>query len=213
MKKEKIKPSKKKILTYYLIMAACLLVAAAVTVGVVFGVKKPNNPGQIENPPADENQPKPDNPDDGNDGPTVDTTTSYVFIVPVSNGDLGQTNVFCYDKTLDRYAEHKGMDFSAKAGTDVLAAVDGTVVSIFTKDQLYGAVITIQHDNGMKTVYKYIDPVETLKVGATVNRGDVIATVAAATGAENMEGDHLHFEVYENGEQIDPDLKLNIISK
>ena len=212
MKKEKIKPSKKKILTYYLIMAACLLVAAAVTVGVVFGVKKPDS--TINKPPVttpDDNNP--DNPDDNKPDKPVDSTTSYVFIVPVKNGNLAQANVFCYDKTLDRYATHKGMDFAAEAGTEVLAAVDGTVVSIFTKDQLYGAVITVKHDNCMQTVYKYIDPVETLKVGDKVNRGDVIAKVAKATGAENKEGDHLHFEVYENGEQIDPDVKLNIISK
>lgn len=210
MKKEKIKPSKKKILTYYLIMAACLLVAAAVTVGVVFGVKKPG--GTIEKPPVDNPDNKPGEPDDKPDKP-VDNTTSYIFIVPIKNGNLAQANVFCYDKTLDRYATHKGMDFSAEAGAEVLAAVDGTVVSIFKNDQLYGAVITIKHDNGMQTVYKYIDPVETLKVGDKVNRGDVIATVAKATGAENKEGDHLHFEVYENGNQIDPDDKLNITSK
>lgn len=210
MKKEKIKPSKKKILTYYLIMAACLLVAAAVTVGVVFGVKKPG--GTIEKPPVDNPDNKPGEPDDKPDKP-VDNTTSYIFIVPIKNGNLAQANVFCYDKTLDRYATHKGMDFSAEAGAEVLAAVDGTVVSIFKNDQLYGAVITIKHDNGMQTVYKYIDPVETLKVGDKVNRGDVIATVAKATGAENKEGDHLHFEVYENGNQIDPDEKLNITSK
>lgn len=214
MKKERIKPSKKKILTYYLILAACLLVAAAVTVGVVFGVKKPDN--SLNNPPANDpgnNPSQPNNPDENKPDKPVDSTTSYIFIVPVKNGNLGQTNVFCYDKTLDRYAEHKGMDFTATAGTDVLAAVDGTVVSIFNNDKLYGAVITVKHDNGMQTVYKYIDPAETLKVGDKVNRGDVIAKVAAATGAENLEGDHLHFEVFENGEQIDPDVKLNINSK
>ena len=178
MKKEKIKPSKKKILTYYLILAACLLVASAVTVGVVFGVKKPN--GTIEKPPVN-------NPDDNNpDNPDDDKPDKPV---------------------------HKGMDFTAEAGTQVLAAVDGTIESIFKNDQLYGAVIRIKHDNGVATVYKFIEPAETLKVGDKVSRGDVIATVAKATGAENKEGDHLHFEVYENGTQIDPDEKLNIIDK
>jgi len=212
MKKEKIRPTKKKILTYYLILAACLLVAAAVTVGVVFGVKKNNN-STIEKPPVDvpdtpQDPDKPDKPDK-----PVDTTTSYEFIVPVKQVNLSQANVFCYDKTLDRYAVHKGMDFAASAGTEVLAAVDGTVESVYKNDQLYGAVITIKHANGLQTVYKFIDPAENLKAGDKVNRGDVIGTVAAATGVENMEGDHLHFEVYENGKQIDPDDKLNIISK
>ena len=37
--KQKTQPTKKRILTYYLILAACLLVIAAITVGVLFGVK------------------------------------------------------------------------------------------------------------------------------------------------------------------------------
>ena len=212
MKKEKIKPSKKKILTYYLILAACLLVASAVTVGVVFGVKKPN--GTIEKPPVnnpDDNNP--DNPDDDKPDKPVDSTTSYVFIVPVKDVNLTQANVFCYDKTLDRYAVHKGMDFAAEAGTQVLAAVDGTIESIFKNDQLYGAVIRIKHDNGVETVYKFIEPNESLKAGATVNRGDVIGKVAAATGVENADGDHLHFEVYKNSKPQDPDVYLKLLSK
>ena len=40
--KQNTKPTKKRILMYYLILAACLLVIAAITVGVVFGVKNSN---------------------------------------------------------------------------------------------------------------------------------------------------------------------------
>ncbi len=211
MKKEKIKPTKKKILTYYLILASCLLVAAAITVGVVFGVKK-NNP-TIDKPPVanPDDSNKPDNPDKP-DKP-VDTTTAYEFIVPVKDVNLTQSYVFGYDKTLDRYTEHKGMDFAAAAGTEVLAAVDGTIENVYTQDQLYGAVIEIKHENGFMTVYKFVTPAENLKKGDKVNRGDVIGTIAAATGVEIQDGDHLHFEVFENGKRIDPDLKLNIISK
>ena len=203
---QKTKLTKKKIIAYYLILAASLLVIAAVTVGVVFAVRNSvDNSIDVDNP---DNPDNPDGPDD-----SVDTSTKYEFIVPVKEVNLSQAHVFCYDKTLDRYAVHKGMDFAAEAGTQVLAAVDGTIESIFKNDQLYGAVIRIKHDNGVETVYKFIEPAETLKVGDKVSRGDVIATVAKATGAENKEGDHLHFEVYENGTQIDPDEKLNIIDK
>lgn len=211
MKNQKIKPTKKKIVTYYLILAACLLVAAAITVGVIFGVtgnKKPT----VDNPPIDVNPDKPDKPSKP-DEPIKDTTTSYVFIVPIEETNVSLASVFCYDRTLDRYALHNAMDFSAKAGTKVLAAVDGTVTSVSKRDQLYGAVITIEHANGIETVYRFIDPVDNIKSGDKVNRGDVIGTVAVATGVENAEGDHLHFEVYENGERVDPDEYLNIISK
>lgn len=211
MKHEKTKPTKKKIVTYYLILAACLLVAAAITVGVVFGVQGNKKP-TIDKPPVTTPDDKPDQPDKP-DEPVKDTTTSYVFIVPLKEANVSLASAFCYDKTLDRYALHNAMDFAAAAGTQVLAAVDGTVKSVYKSDRLYGAVITIEHANGIETVYKFIDPVDNIKAGDKVNRGDVIATVAAATGVENAEGDHLHFEVFENGKQVDPDEYLNIISK
>lgn len=222
--KEKTKPTKKKILTYYLILAACLLVIAAVTVGVVFAVKNnsvtppsingggntdnPDNPDKPDNPDNPDNPDKPGNPDD--DKPT---NSQYEFIVPVKDVNLTKAYVFGYDKTLDKYCHHEGMDFSCEAGSEVMAAVDGTVKSVATDDRLYGGVVTIEHANGIVTVYKFIDPNENLKEGTKVNRGDVIGKVAKATGSENADGDHLHFEVMKNNELTDPDEYLDIISK
>lgn len=193
--KEKIYPSKKKILLYYLILAACILVAAAITVGVVFAVRGNKNI-TIE---------KPDDP--------VDTSSKYEFITPVKDVELLKAHVFAYDKTMDWYCLHEGMDFIAKAGTEVFAAVDGEIANIETNDELYGSVITIKHENGVTTVYKFVTPVEGLKKGDTVNRGDVIAKVASFKGVEHEDGDHLHFEVYKNDEVVDPDEYLFIVSK
>lgn len=210
------KPTKKKIITYYLILAACLLVIAGITVGIVFAVRganvtPPNDIIDGGNKPDDGKEPE--NPDDGKPEEPVDTSSKYEFIVPVKEVNLTQAHVFGYDKTLDRYQLHKGMDFALAAGSDVLAAVDGTVKSVSTSDEMFGAVITIEHADGVTTVYKFVEPVANLKAGDTVNRGSVIAKVAAATGVENEEGDHLHFEVYKNNVMKDPDEYLNIISK
>lgn len=212
---QKTKPTKKKILTYYLILAACLLVIAGITVGVVFAVR-----GTSVTPPAidkgnDDKDPSepttPTNPDDPDD--PVDTSSKYEFIVPVKDVNLTQAHVFGYDKTLDRYCLHEGMDFALAAGSEVLAAVDGTVKSVVKSDELYGGVITIEHADGVTTVYRFVDPAENLKEGDAVSRGSAIGTIAAATGVENEEGDHLHFEVYKNNVMQDPDDYLNIISK
>ncbi|MBD5632353.1 MAG: M23 family metallopeptidase [Clostridia bacterium] len=212
--KERTKPTKKKILTTYLVVAACLLVAAAVTVGVVFGLRNNSLPKDvIENPPVDNNPPDEGNKDPDDDKPILDTSTSYVFIMPVNNANLTCGQVFAYDKTMDWYREHNGLDFSANAGTQVYAAVDGKVTEVSVNDVLYGAVVTIEHANGVTTVYKFIDPVQSLKAGTTVSRGDVIGTIATATGVENKEGDHLHFEIYKNGTLADPDDYLEINPK
>lgn len=208
----KTKPTKRKILTYYLTMAACLLLVAAVTVGVVFAFKGKNRNDVAVNPP--------DNPGTNPGGETenpnpkpVDTTTGYVFIVPMKDANLSQAQTFFYDATMDWYTDHEGMDFAAAAGTEVMAAIDGTVTEVSKDDILYGATVTIEHANGITTVYRFIDPTATLKAGAKVNRGDVIGTVASAMGVESEHGDHLHFEVYKNGVMQDPDDYLNINSK
>lgn len=202
------KPTKRKILAYYLILGASLLVIAAVTIGVVFAVKNNTTDDFIDDKPTQKPDDKPDD-----DNQHVDTSSQYEFIVPVKDVNLSQAHVFCHDVTLDRYCLHEGMDFTAKAGTQVFAAVDGKVAEVSVNDKLYGAVIKIEHADGVTTVYKFIDPVSTLKKGDTVNRGDVIATVATATGAENATGDHLHFEVFKNNEIVDPDLYLDITTK
>lgn len=212
---QKSKPTKKKIITYYLILAACLLAIAAVTVGIVFAVRPnsvtpptiDNNPSEDDNKDPDDDK-KPEEPDN-----PVDTSTSYEFIVPVKDVNLSQAHVFAYDKTLDRYSLHEGMDFKCNAGTEVLAAVDGTVKSVALNDKLYGAIVTIEHADGVTTVYKFIEPNENIKAGDKVSRGAVIGKVTAAMGVENSEGDHLHFEVYKNNVMQDPDDYLDIISK
>lgn len=208
--KQKTQPTKKRIFTYYLILAACLLVIAAITVGVVFAVKPvSNDTPTIDTGKPDDTKPPVKDPDE----PTVDTSSKYEFIAPVKDVVVSQANVFWHNQTLDIYRLHEGMDFKCAAGTEVLAAVDGKVTAVYAADRLYGAVIEIEHADGVKTVYKFVDPDENLKAGATVNRGDVIGKVAAATGTENADGDHLHFEVYKNNKIQDPDVYLKLLSK
>lgn len=212
---EKSKPTKRKIATYYLSLAACLLIIAAVTVGVIFALRNKTD-NVVENPPVDSGNDE--NIDSNNPQPNpggdevVDTSTSYKFIVPI-NADVSKANTFCYDETLDHYRVHQAMDFNAPAGTEVYAAIDGTVVTVSESSALYGSLIEIEHANGIKTVYKFVTPAEGISVGKKVSRGDVIGAVATATGVENKQGDHLHFEVFKDGKIQNPDNYLLIDSK
>lgn len=205
--KERTKPTKKRILMYYLILAACLMAIAAVTVGLVFGLeKKPVTDNVIDGgqqPPNDGNEPE--NP--------VDTSSQYKFISPVKSVDVSQSFAFCYDQTMDWYCEHCAVDFRCAAGTDVLAAVDGTVVDVLKDDQLYGSYIVLSHANDITTVYKFIDPSENIKKGDKIERGTVIGKVATANGNENAVGDHLHFEVLKDGDVDNPENHLELDPK
>ena len=224
------KKSKKKVLLYYLILAACLLVIAAVTVTVVLTVGRNAKPTlsdgtQTEKPddgktPDDGKNPDdgktPDdgkNPDDGKDPDDKPTSGNTKCGLPLANASVACGYEFAFDKTLDRYAVHQGMDFEGKAGDSVLAVMDGTVTKVVTDHFLGENYVTITHSGGVTSTYKYIDAKEGLKVGDSVKKGDVIGTIAEARGMEMNEGEHLHFEMAVNGRSVNPDTYLEITEK
>ena len=135
------------------------------------------------------------------------------MIMPVSGVSVTNDYGFWFNKTLNSYYEHKGMDFVAEVGTEVLATLAGTVESIYKDDLLSGTEIVINHGNGLKTLYRFVKEAEGLKVGDTVAKGDVIGVVAEANGDEYKEGAHLHFEVLQNGANVDPATHLTLEEK
>ena len=68
----------------------------------------------------------------------------------------------------------------------------------------YGYRVTIDHGQGFQTRYAHLQGFE-VEAGDTVSAGEVIAYVGN-TGAST--GPHLHVEVFENGEAVDPALHL-----
>ena len=95
---------------------------------------------------------------------------------------------------------HNGMDIAANSGTAVFAADGGRVVLAEWYGG-YGNCIMIEHGNGYKTLYGHLSYIG-VREGQYVNQGDTIGQVGS-TG--NSTGPHLHFEVYANGNRIDPE--------
>ena len=135
------------------------------------------------------------------------------MILPISSATAENDYGFYYNQSVGAYYVHEGVDFVAAAGTEVLASEDGVIESVYKDDLLLGTEIVIDHGDGLKTVYRFVTETEGLKVGAAVEKGDVIATVAEANGNEYKEGAHLHFEVLKNGESIDPTEYLTLEEK
>ena len=108
-----------------------------------------------------------------------------------------------YDATLDDWRTHDGIDISADAGTQVVSAAAGTVLSVGEDDRL-GVNIRIEHANGYVTTYASLHPETFVSVGDKVEAGDVIGTVGNTSLTEAALGAHLHFSVTKNGELIDP---------
>jgi murein DD-endopeptidase MepM/ murein hydrolase activator NlpD len=152
-------------------------------------------------------------------GSTSDTQSEQVVVTPegmlspIETVSVVNEYGFYHNKTLDAYYVHAGVDFSASAGTEVLAVEKGVVESIYKDDLLLGTEIVLDHGDGLKTVYRFVTEAEGLKVGDRVEKGQVIACVAEANGNEYKDGAHLHFEVRKGGKTVDPATYLTMEEK
>ncbi len=213
MNDQEKKTKNKKLLTYYLILGACILVLAAIAVAVTLSITL--NKDEVIDDGNDQviDDGGNDDDDDGKDDDSTDTSGDTAFGMPVETVNALNSYGFYHNTTLDKYYLHTGIDFAGAAGDEVYAVQGGTVESIVTDPRLMGTTVTIAHENGLKTVYSFVDAAEGLAAGDKVEKGDVIATVAEPMGQEYKDGAHLHFEVFLNDKAVDPEEYLDIDEK
>jgi len=94
---------------------------------------------------------------------------------------------------------HSGLDLAAPGGSPILAAADGTV-RFSGWNGGYGNCLIIDHGGGIQTLYGHSSKL-LVSVGQKVSRGQKVALVGT-TGTST--GNHLHFEVLNNGVATDP---------
>ncbi len=98
---------------------------------------------------------------------------------------------------------HKGLDLAAPEGMKVMAALPGTVVSAGYENG-YGNTVLIQHSGGLQTRYSHLASMS-VKAGDAVVSQSALGTVG---GTGHSTGPHLHFEVIQMGQPMDPLLSL-----
>lgn len=101
--------------------------------------------------------------------------------------------------------KHKGIDIGAPTGTPIKPADKGTVIKVSNDPGGYGQYVEVDHGNGVTTLYAHCSAIH-VKPGQVVGPNDVIADVGS-TG--HSTGPHLHFEVKENGTQVNPRKHVN----
>ena len=104
---------------------------------------------------------------------------------------------------LHEWRFHAGIDISASQGTPIHAAAAGTVTRAGGEGGC-GYSITIDHARGLRTRYCHLSRID-VHVNQRVTPGSVIGLVGS-TGLAT--GPHLHFEVYVNGQLVDPLTRL-----
>ncbi|MGB5973765.1 MAG: peptidoglycan DD-metalloendopeptidase family protein [Nodosilinea sp.] len=98
---------------------------------------------------------------------------------------------------------HSGVDFSASYGSTIRAADSGRVIFSGWYGG-YGQAVIIDHGGGLSTLYAHASRVF-VSEGQTVTQGQAIAAVGS-TGLST--GPHLHFEVRQNGNPVNPSAYL-----
>jgi murein DD-endopeptidase MepM/ murein hydrolase activator NlpD len=100
-----------------------------------------------------------------------------------------------------RVRYHKGVDLCAPYGAPVRAIGDGVVV-FAGRSGAYGRMVKVQHNAVHSSLYAHLSRfTPELRSGMSVQRGDVIGFVGQTGRAT---GPHLHFEVFENGRNVNP---------
>ena len=108
-----------------------------------------------------------------------------------------------YGSRMDPFSQqlsyHAGVDFSAPAGTSILATGDGKVIKT-DFDRGLGQYIEIEHAYGFTSKYAHLKRFH-IRQGELVKRGQVIGEVGS-TGRSTSP--HLHYEISYQGTPINP---------
>lgn len=168
-----------------------------------------------------------DTTDDKTDNTTIETNTTEetpeevmnttteepkpdpVFVKPVE-GDIIREfakDKLVYSDTLQEWITHNGIDIKANKTTVVKAASSGKISSI-KNDPRYGLTVTIEHDNGFKSVYANLLTAEFVTEGEAVESGQTIGTVGNTATFEILDEPHLHFEIMKDNEYVDPTIYI-----
>lgn len=94
---------------------------------------------------------------------------------------------------------HEGLDIAVDFGTPVTSTADGLVIYA-APHAGYGNLVIVYHSNGITSRYGHLSRIS-LEAGQRVKRGDQVGN-AGSTGRST--GPHVHYEIRENDQPIDP---------
>lgn len=116
-----------------------------------------------------------------------------------SEKETQQNSLIFYENT---YLQNSGIDYGREKVFDVYSIYSGTVIDI-KEDDILGKIIEIQHSNNIIATYQCIDNIKVNK-NDVIAEGQIIATSGTCNISKNL-GNHLHLEVSNNGQMINPE--------
>lgn len=128
-----------------------------------------------------------------------------VYTWPVK-GEILRTfslETLSYDVTMGDWRTHNGIDISAEAGWNVMAAGEGEVVDVY-EDALMGVTVVVQQPDGVVTTYSNLASEPPVSVGDVVDTGSIVGQVGETAIAESGLKSHLHLEMTADEQAVDP---------
>ena len=184
-----------------------VLVLSALIIGLVAALSGGETKEPDPAPPVDETPGNEQTPDDGKTDapPAEEQVTTYLAPAGGAVSKSHDDSLPVYSVTMNDFRVHTGIDIATEAGADVLATARGTVSMVYS-DPLMGECVTVDHGNGVVSIYKNLSAelAEGIVQGAKVTAGQKLGTVGESALIESAEEPHLHFEMTYNGESVDP---------
>ena len=100
------------------------------------------------------------------------------------------------------YIQNSGVDYIFDKTFDIVSIYDGTVIKV-ENNEILGNTVEIKHDNNVISVYQSLSEVN-VKNGQVITQGTKIGKSGISKIGSDL-GNHLHFELYVNGQVINPE--------
>ena len=110
-----------------------------------------------------------------------------------------EKSLIYYENT---YIQSSGISYSKGEAFDVVAILPGKVNEI-KEDTTLGNVITLEHENGIISVYQSINEID-VNVGDEVAQGQILAKSSTSNISNELEN-HLYFELIIDGVCVNPE--------
>lgn len=98
------------------------------------------------------------------------------------------------------------MDLAGKKGSPIFAVNKGRVIYQGQRFSGYGKMVMIKHANGVTSLYSHLNKIF-VNAGQIVTGGQLVGTMGRTGRATGV---HLHFELMQNMEPVDPEKYIKL---
>lgn len=130
---------------------------------------------------------------------TVNTSLSYPLDKAKVIKEYSEDSV--YNKTLNQWNAHTGVDFGCEKGDNVYSMGDGKAVRVYT-DDILGTTVVVKSAT-YTAYYSGLSEDTRVKRGDSINTGDILGTADEVPG-ESLDESHVHIAVRVDGQYTDP---------